>query len=298
MRFLTVLLCLSASATSVAKEPEKFLLWPEGAPDAKGDTEADKPALFLHRPEDGKANGACVIICPGGGYRALMMSYEGNDVARWFTKFGVTTAVLRSRIAPRYKHPAPMQDVHRAIRCARTNASAWGIDPKRIGVMGFSAGGHLAATAGVHHLAGDPLADDPVGQQATRPDFLVLAYPVISMQDGVTHAGSRANLLGRNPDPKLVEKMSLERQVSIHTPPTFLFHTDDDKVVKSENSVLFYNGLRKSKVPAEMHIYKSGPHGVGLDRHAATKSWGSLLRTWMDTMGFLKAKAQASDASR
>jgi len=220
-----------------------------------------------------------------------MMSYEGNDVARWFNGFGVSAAVLRYRLAPRYHDPAMIQDVRRAVRHLRANADALGIAPDRIGVMGFSAGGHLAASSGVHFEAGDAKAADPVEQQSSRPDFLILAYPVISMKDGVTHGGSRNNLLGPDPGPEAIERMSLETRVTAETPPAFLFHTGEDAAVPVENSLLFYSALRKAGVPAELHAFRGGPHGVGLDRFEGTKSWPDLLNSWMDHLGLLKKDA-------
>ena len=271
-----------------AEEPAATLLWPEGAPGAKGETDADKPALFFHAAPKETANGACVLICPGGGYGALMMSYEGHDVARWFNSIGVSAAVLRSRLGPAYHHPAPMLDVQRAMRHLRAKAGEYGIDAKRIGVMGFSAGGHLAGTAAVHFDSGKPDAEDVVDKMSSRPDFAVLVYPVISMMDPTTHSGSRANLLGANPSPELMEKMSLEKQVTKETPPTFLLHTGEDTVVPAENSVGFYSAMRKAGAPAELHVYRAGQHGVGLDRNEATKSWPGLLVDWMGYMGILK----------
>ena len=264
-----------------SEEPSATILWPDGAPGAMGETDADKPALFFHPARKETATGACVIVCPGGGYRALMMSYEGHDVARWLNSIGVSAAVLRSRLAPKYQHPAPMLDVQRAVRYVRANAETYGIDPKRIGVMGFSAGGHLAGTASVHFDKGTPDAEDPVERVSSRPDFSMLVYAVISMMDGVTHSGSRANLLGENASQGLIEKMSLEKQVTKHTPPVFLFHTGGDTVVKPEHSLLYYSAMRKVEGSAELHIYRTGNHGVGLDRNESTKSWPSLLHDWM-----------------
>lgn len=220
-----------------------------------------------------------------------MMSYEGNDVARWFNRFGVSAAVLRYRLAPRYHDPAMLQDVRRAVRHLRANAAALGISPKRIGVMGFSAGGHLAASSGVHFEAGQPEAEDPVDQQSSRPDFLILAYPVISMKDGTTHSGSRNNLLGANPTAEAIDRMSLETRVTAETPPTFLFHTGEDAAVPAENSLLFYSALRKAGVPGELHLFRAGPHGVGLDRFEDTKAWPDLLKSWMEHSGLLKSDA-------
>lgn len=283
---LFVSFCLNGLA--LAQEPEATLLWPDGAPGALGENDADKPALFFHAAPKETATGACVIVCPGGGYGGLMMSYEGHDAARWFNSIGVSSAVLRYRLGSNgYRHPTMMHDVQRAVRSLRANAGEYGIDPKRIGVMGFSAGGHLAGTAAVHFDAGKPDAEDPVERMSSRPDFAVLVYPVISMTDGVTHVGSRNNLLGPDPSAELIEKMSLETQVTKETPPTFLFHTGEDQAVPVENSLLFYSALRKAGVAGELHVYRSGSHGAGLDRNPTTKSWPSLLKDWMEHLGFL-----------
>jgi len=281
-------LCAAPAAPGQNAEPEPTLLWPGGAPGAAGGEDVDKPALFLHAADPALATGTCVVICPGGGYGGLMMGYEGNDVARWFKGFGVSAAVLRYRLAPRYRDPAMLQDVRRAVRHLRANAPALGLAADRIGVMGFSAGGHLAASAGVHAEPGDPAVADPVERQSSRPDFLILAYPVISMRDGTTHRGSRDNLLGPNPAPEAIERMSLETRVTAETPPAFLIHTGEDKTVPVENSILFYSALRKAGVPAELHVFRSGPHGIGLDRFEATRSWPALLQSWMKHLGLLK----------
>lgn len=277
-------LCIAAEKTT---KSEDIVLWPEGAPGALGKDDVDIPILSIHRPAKGKENGAAVIVCPGGGYQHLASSYEGHDVADWFTSFGVTGLVLRYRLAPKYHHPTMMLDVQRAVRMVRSRSKEWNLDPSRIGVMGFSAGGHLASTAGTHFDAGQADATDPVDRVSCRPDFLVLAYPVISMTE-VGHAGSRKNLLGENPDPKLIELMSNEKQVTKETPPTFLFHTHADTAVLPENSALFYLALKKAGVPAELHIYEQGPHGVGMaPRNAALSSWPGRLKDWMEGRGFL-----------
>jgi acetyl esterase/lipase len=218
------------------------------------------------------------------------MTYEGHEVADWYNEYGVTGFVLRYRLAPRYKHPSPMQDVQRAIRMVRANAKEFGIDPNRIGVMGFSAGGHLASTAATHFDDGDSASKDPIDRVSCRPDFAVLAYPVITFGE-FTHTGSRDNLLGKNPDPKLVELMSNEKQVTDKTPPTFLFHTGTDTAVPPENSLLFYAAMRKVKVPAELHVYEEGRHGVGLATKDPTLStWPECLATWLEHRKLLEKK--------
>ncbi len=226
-------------------------------------------------------------MCPGGGYARLSFSYEGVEVGQWFNKLGVAAFVLKYRLGPRYHHPAPLQDAQRAMRTVRSRAAEFGIDPGRIGIMGFSAGGHLASTLGTHFDAGDSNATDAVERVSCRPDFLILAYPVITMDLQYTHRGSRTNLLGQNPDPKLVEYLSNELQVTTQTPPAFLFHTTDDATVAVENSVNFYLALRKAKVPAEMHLYEHGAHGTGLGKDPILASWPQRLADWLRLHGWL-----------
>ncbi|MCH8827943.1 MAG: alpha/beta hydrolase [Planctomycetes bacterium] len=267
----------------------RLLLWSDGAPGAKGTADRDKPSITVYTPPAGKANGCAVVVCPGGGYGHLAVGHEGKDFGEWFNSFGVTAFVLRYRIAPHYRHPSPLLDVQRALRTVRSRAKQWNVDPQRIGVMGFSAGGHLASTAGTHFDRGRADAKDPIDRSSCRPDFLILAYPVVSFTTKYTHKGSRRNLLGNSPNRKLVESLSNELQVTKETPPTFLFHTSADRGVPAENSVLFYLALRKAGVPAEMHIYAKGRHGVGLAKSdPVLSSWSGRLRDWMQTRGLLK----------
>jgi acetyl esterase/lipase len=289
IRLLAALL-LSAllSAQRNVPPPKPELLWPQGAPGALGDTDADKPSLAIYQPKNPTPLHAGVVVCPGGGYGTLAMDHEGAQIAQWLNSLGMTAFVLKYRLGPRYRHPAPLQDAQRAIRIARSRAPELHIDPARIGVWGFSAGGHLASTAGTHFDAGDAQAADPIARQSSRPDFLILSYPVISFSAPYTHNGSRRNLLGAEPDAKLVELLSNELQVTAQTPPTFLFHTNEDTGVPPENSVAFYLALRKAGVPAEMHIYERGPHGVGLALTDATlATWGARLADWLRTRGIL-----------
>lgn len=280
---------LSETATpQAAKEPPVILLWPDGAPGAVGNEEQDKPSLTVWLPPKEKANGAAVVICPGGGYGFLAVDHEGKQVAEWFNALGVAAFMLKYRIAPRYHHPAPKQDALRALRTVRARADEWGVDPKRIGIMGFSAGGHLASTAGTQFVAGDPNAPDPIERANSRPDFLILGYPVITFVEPWMHRGSRDNLLGKDPSPELAAQMSSERRVTPRTPPTFLFHTDADDGVPAENSVYFYLALRKAGVPAEIHIYEKGPHGVGLaPADPVLSTWADRLKDWLKGRGVL-----------
>ena len=272
-------------------EPKVDLLWPDGAPGAVGDTDADKPSLTIWLPPADKANGAAVVICPGGGYGHLAVGHEGKDVAAWLNSFGVAGFMLKYRHAPKYKHPSPLLDAQRAIRTVRSRAKEFGVDPARIGILGFSAGGHLASTAATHHDDGDPKAKDPIDQASCRPDFAVLVYPVISLTTKYTHVGSKNNLLGKDPDPKLVESLSNELQVTDKTPPTFLMATSGDTGVPAENSVLFYLALRAHKIKAEMHIYQNGGHGFGLaPNDPVLSTWPGRCEAWMGANGWLNKK--------
>ncbi len=273
-----------------ADSPAVELLWPDGAPGARGTEDADKPTLTVCLPPDDKATGAAVVICPGGGYGGLAMDHEGQQVAAWLNARGIAGFILKYRHrGTGYRHPAPLQDAQRAIRLVRTRADTWHIDPRRVGILGFSAGGHLASTAGTHFDDGDPDAADPVDRAGCRPDFMILIYPVISFTEPYTHQGSRKNLLGESPDPRLVESLSNERQVTPRTPPTFLVHTDEDGGVPAENSVSFFLALRKAKVPAELHIYAKGPHGFGLGKPGdPVATWPARCEDWLRVRGILK----------
>ncbi|MBC7928386.1 MAG: alpha/beta hydrolase [Bryobacteraceae bacterium] len=276
MRHIAAGLIMTA-AMSFA-QPHTELLWPNGAPGALGETDADKPGLTFFPVKGANNNsGTGVIVCPGGGYGALAMDHEGIQIARFLNNLGISAFVLKYRLGPKYHHPAPLQDAQQALRIVRTRAMEFGVKPDRLGIWGFSAGGHLASTAATHF------------EPDTRPDFAILAYPVITFtEEEYVHKGSRRNLLGDNPDPKLVELLSNERQVTSQTPPTFLFHTNADTGVPPENSALFYLALRKAKVPAEIHIFEKGPHGVGLaPKDPVLSQWAGRLTDWFRTRGLL-----------
>ncbi len=261
----------------LAQTPRTELLWPEGAPGAVGTEDADKPALTIYPAA--QPNGAAVLVCPGGGYVNLAMDHEGRQVAEWFNSFGVTAFVLKYRLGPRYRHPAMLEDARRAMRIIRSRAKEFGIDPARVGVMGFSAGGHLASTLSTHF------------QEGERPDFAILCYPVISFTTRYTHSGSMRFLLGDPPDPALVWELSNELRVTSQTPPTFLFHTNADTAVPPENSVLYYLALRRAGVPAEMHIYQEGRHGVGLaPKDPVLSTWPGRLKDWLMVRGIIPAQ--------
>ncbi len=271
-----------------ATRPTPIPLWHDGAPGAKGQDPEDIPTISLYQPVARLSTGAAIVICPGGAYQNLA-DHEGHSIAVWLNGLGITAVVLKYRLAPRYHHPAPLQDVTRAMRTVRARAREWGVDPDRIGVMGFSAGGHLAATIATHFDAGDPSATDPIERVSSRPTIAVLAYPVISMADGITHAGSRSNLLGPDPSPALIAELSNDQHVTLKTPPTFLFHTADDPVVPVENSFLFAAALRSAKVPYELHVFEHGAHGVGLAQDGSELSiWPTLLQHWLTMHGFAK----------
>jgi len=266
----------------------RLLLWPEGAPFAAGQGAEDIPAMTVCLPKH--TNGTAVVVCPGGGYGMRAEDHEGRQIAEWLNARGVAAFITHYRVAP-YHHPVPLLDAQRALRTVRAGAVGWGVDPARIGIWGFSAGGHLASTAATHFDAGAPTAADPIDRAGCRPDFAILSYPVISMLPPYTHEGSRDNLLGDQQTPALFEALSNERQVTAETPPTFLFHTDNDPVVPAENSALFYLALRRAGVPAEMHIFADGPHGVGLAQHDPTLSpWSQLLETWLRGRGLLAGR--------
>jgi acetyl esterase/lipase len=279
---------LVLASLALAAEPQVEPLWPNGAPGAVGNEDADRPTLSIYLPEPARAARTGVVVCPGGGYQMLAVDHEGRQIAEWLHARGIAAFVLKYRLAPRYRHPAPLQDAQRAIRTVRSRAAEFAIEPSRIGIWGFSAGGHLASTAGTHFDSGNPASGDPVERASSRPDFLILAYPVISMTSAYTHRGSRRNLLGDNPDPEVAASLSTETQVTPQTPPAFLFHTDEDTGVPPENSVMFYLALRKAGVPAELHIYERGPHGVGLaPKDPVLASWAERLEAWLRTRAML-----------
>lgn len=301
-----VLLCICATLLfeqprSVAQDPAADaapveLLWPKGAPDATGTDPEDKPSLTIFLPEEGKANGAAIVICPGGGYGHLAVDHEGKQIAAWLNSLGVTAFMLKYRLAPRYRHPAPIHDAQRAIRMVRSRAAEWKVDPQRIGIIGFSAGGHLASTAGTHFDMGIADATDPIDKVSCRPDLMILCYPVISLTSPYTHVGSRNNLLGMNADARQLEGLSNEKHVTRDTPPTFLFHTSADTAVPSENSLLFYMALHGKGVPVEMHIYEQGRHGLGLAaKDPQLSTWPKRCANWMDGRGFFKPAAKAPE---
>ncbi len=292
---LAMMLAAAAPVVQAADSNKVELLWPDGAPGAKGNDDGDKPSLTIYLPAKEISTGAAVVICPGGGYGHLAMDHEGHQIAQWFNSFGVAGFILKyrhSRSGAGYGHPAPIQDAQRAVRMVRNRAREWGVDPGRIGIIGFSAGGHLASTAGTHFQNRYSEAKDKIDQVSCRPDFMILMYPVITFTESYMHRGSRDNLLGKDADAGLIEQFSNEKQVTSETPPTFLVHADDDKAVPPENSIAFYLALRKANVPAEMHIYEKGGHGFGPGAgKGACASWMVRCEEWMEGRGLLDKKA-------
>jgi acetyl esterase/lipase len=280
-----------------AQEPQTFRLWNGPAPGALGAADADIPTLTYY-PAYGRGAGTAVIVAPGGGYGNLAMNHEGRQVANWLNSLGVAAFVLKYRLGPAYHHPIELGDAQRAVRIVRTFADQARVGAARIGFMGFSAGGHLASTIATHFDAGDPSAADPIDRASSRPDFLILGYPVVMSAAPYAHQGSFRNLLGTSPDPALLDNLSNDRQVTKDTPPTFLFHTNADTTVPAENSVYFYLALRKAGVPAELHIFEPGAHGVGLAMNdPVLNAWPPLLATWLRQRGLLTAPAATAAAA-
>jgi acetyl esterase/lipase len=282
---------LTTAFMAHAQSTNTFPLWADGAPGALGQGSNDVPTLTVYLPEPGKANGAAMVICPGGGY-AHLAAHEGKDYALWFNESGIAGFVLKYRLGSSgYHHPAMLQDAARAMRTVRARAAEWGIDTKRIGIIGSSAGGHLASTLMTHFDAGQPDAKDVIERASSRPDVGILCYPVITFGE-FAHGGSRENLLGKTPSPELIELLSNERQVTKETPPCFIWSTEEDKVVPVENTMMFGAALRKAKVPFDMHIYQKGPHGIGLGSRDWTPDkrhpWTADCLYWLREQKFVK----------
>ena len=306
MKFLLIVSTLIAS--NAFAENLVIPLWPEGvpaavrpdAPAAKGPVGEEKitathnanisvPTLTVYAPAVDRPNGTAVIVCPGGGYTNQSTLREGVQYARWLSTLGVTAFVLKYRQLE-YGHPAPLQDVLRAVRLVRSRAAEFKIDPARLGVMGSSAGGHLAACAGTLFDHPDGRTGAALDAVSARPDFLILMYPVITMDDPYVHAGSRKALLGAHPEPAQLQLLSVEKQVTAATPPTLLIHTQEDKTVPIENSVLFFQALTRAKVPAEFYAFEHGSHGMGMKPEFGTASdWPKRAEEWLRARGLLAA---------
>jgi acetyl esterase/lipase len=248
-----------------------------------------RPTLMIFLPPAVKANGTAVVICPGGGYGIVAAGHEGYDVAKKFNEIGVAAFVLKYRMPnPQNQQDpsiAPLQDAQQAIIMVRSNAQKWHVNPSRIGILGFSAGGHLASTAGTHF--DNILVDDP-GNISVRPDFMMLIYPVISSDTAIMHAGSFKSLLGENASSEKMAEYSNEKKINAHTPPTFLVHASDDNGVSANNSIVFYQALIKNKVPAELHIYEKGGHGFGMHNPTTKEEWMDRCKNWLESNGWLK----------
>ncbi|WP_374016895.1 alpha/beta hydrolase [Paenibacillus thiaminolyticus] len=260
----------------------RMLLWPQGAPLSMGEPAEAGPALHLF-PADGPEPAGAVIVCPGGGY-GFRAEHEGAPVAEWLNSLGIHAFVLDYRVHP-YRHPAPLLDAQRAIRLVRSQARAWNVRPDRVGILGFSAGGHLASTAGTRYDLGTPHAADPIDRESCRPDAMVLCYPVITMGES-GHLHSRENLLGPDADPQLIEALSSERHVTEDTPPAFLWHTSEDDV-KVEHSLQFALSLSRKAIPFDLHVYDKGPHGLGLaTSDPYVGGWTTQCGKWLKKLGF------------
>ncbi len=288
---LTLLMLVGAATISQAQTGDPVPLWPNGAPGALGQADKDIPTLTPFLPDSSEATGAAMVICPGGGYGGLA-PHEGRDYARWFNAHGVAGFVLKYRLGSGgYHHPAMLQDAARAVRLVRAKAAEWKVDPKRVGIIGSSAGGHLASTLLTHFGSGDPQATDPIERESSRPDLGILCYAVVTLGAN-THQGSKNNLLGPNPSPELVQLLSNELQVTPQTPPCFIWHTWEDQTVKVENSLDFAYALRRAGVPFELHIYQKGPHGLGLGSReydpAKFLDWTRDCLSWLKVQGFVR----------
>lgn len=287
-RILLVPMAILSLTLPLRSEDAPVKLWPGGAPGALGQADNDTPTLTAFLPADASGPVAAVVVCPGGGYGGLAQ-HEGRDYALWLNQQGIAAFVLKYRLGSHgYRHPIMIQDASRAIRLVRARADGWKVDPRRVGIMGSSAGGHLASTAVTHFDAGQADSADPVERESSRPDFGILCYPVISMGPN-THQGSRQNLLGKDPSPELVRLLSNELQVTPQTPPCFLWHTAEDKAVKVENSLDFASALQRNGVPFDLHVYQAGGHGMGLKAKPPFENphpWAGALLFWMKERGY------------
>lgn len=282
---LSTCFILLASAEDTPSTAERISLWANHAPVGDGTFQSADATITVHRAA--KPNGAAMVICPGGGYGGLVSGAEGHGIAAWLNGHGITGIVLEYRL-PKGHAFVPLLDAQRAIRTTRSRAAEWGIDPKRIGIIGFSAGGHLASTAGTHFNDGDPQSADAIEKISCRPDFMILVYPVISM-GSKGHAGSRNNLLGKEAKPELIELFSNEKQITSQTPPAFLAHALDDKVVPPDNSKMFYEALRMNGVPAKYLELPSGGHGLNGYKGPMWDAWQTQSIEWLAALSVIPA---------
>ena len=272
----------------LAQQPIEMNLWSGGALESNGLTKTEKgedysfAKLYVYRPDRQKNTRAAVVICPGGGYAGLAMNHEGHDYARWLTDNGITAVILKYRL-PNKNHFIPLKDAQRALRTVRSKAEAWNIDPDKVGISGFSAGGHLASTAATHFDAGNVSSANSLEHISCRPDFAILFYPVITMKEEFTHLGSRHNLLGDGYNAALVHLYSNEEQVTAQTPPTFLITSDDDKAVVPRNSIEFYAALKRNNIPAVLYVIPDGGHGWGTNPEKSQYlEWCVPLKSWLE----------------
>jgi len=281
---------LLISLCTFTRAQDAMPLWPDGAPGALGKEDKDIPTLTAYLPAPDLATGAAIVVCPGGGYGGLA-GHEGADYALFLNQHGVAAFVLKYRLGSAgYRHPRMLEDAARAVRLVRAKAGMWKVDPKRVGVMGSSAGGHLASTLLTHFDAGKSDAVDPIDKESSRPDLGILCYAVITLGDK-THQGSKNNLLGKDPDAEMVKFLSNELQVTKDTPPCFVWHTAEDKAVPVENSLQFAAALQKNGVPFDLHVYQKGRHGIGLaDKAPFTNAhpWSRDLVFWLKEQKFVK----------
>jgi acetyl esterase/lipase len=290
MKYLILFLILFALTAKTNAQTAPIVLWENGAPNALGKEPQDIPTITPYPAPKETATGAAIVICPGGGYSHLSDIKEGSDVAKWLNSLGISAFVLKYRLGMRYHQPNQLLDAARALRTVRSRAKEWNLDEKRIGILGFSAGGHLASTLGTHFDLGKSDSKDPIERVSSRPDLMVLIYPVITMGE-FTHKGSKTNLLGENPSEDLIKLYSNELQVTKETPPTFLVHTMTDTAVPVENSLMFLSALRKVGVPFEFHLYEQGPHGFGLaPTNPILATWADRCADWLGVHKFAKKK--------
>jgi len=284
----SAVLLLASTFHGIAEDQPEFPLWEKGAPGALGNTPFDIPTLTPYLPAPANATGAALIVCPGGAYWGFAGS-EGAPYAKWFAQNGIAAFVLKYRLASHgYHHPIILQDAARALRTVRANAAKWNLDPQRIGIIGSSAGGHLASTLLTHFDAGKPDAEDPIERVSSRPDLGILCYAVITIGP-MTHYGSRDSVLGPNKIPEMIEFLSSEKQVTKETPPCFIWHTWEDAAVPAENSLEFARALREKGVPFDLHIYQKGKHGLGLGGTSAHHHpWTADCLFWLQAQGFAK----------
>ena len=300
MRKQIFTLALAIISFTTMAQDFKLKVWPNGAPDSNGITTPEETyegkrvrnvseaEMYVYLPKKGNNTGAAVVICPGGGYMIEAMDHEGYDMAEWLATQGVAGIVLKYRLP--YGHDQiPLEDAQRALRIVRQKAAEWGINPSKVGIAGSSAGGHLASTAGTKFDFGKPDSNDPIEKYSCRPDFMLLLYPVITFREDFGHMGSRTNLIGAGNKWEMVEKYSNELQVTAQTPPTFLILADDDSGVPPRNSIEFYLALKKYKIPAEMHIFRDGGHGFGMNKkNLPIDQWPNLFAQWMKAQGITK----------